>query len=111
MIRYDYERAINMMLDQLDSLRDSEVLSKNIAHYGQAEVGEAKQLPTGDGGHSDRSSSRSGGGYCLPPSASYSTRQSCRCNNAHEPLNADPTCFGSLNTCGDKVIPTRAEMS
>lgn len=32
---YDYDRSINLMLDQLDNLIESEVMSKNIDYYGQ----------------------------------------------------------------------------
>lgn len=32
---YDYERSINMMLDQLDALVDSEVISANVEYYSQ----------------------------------------------------------------------------
>jgi hypothetical protein len=32
---YDYQRSIDLMLDQLDNLIDSEVMSQNIDYYGQ----------------------------------------------------------------------------
>src|SRR5260370_29331206 len=49
---YDYERSINMMLDQLDNLVDSEVMSGNIEYYSQPNVAqrpleETAGIPTG----------------------------------------------------------------
>jgi len=40
---YDFERSINMMLDQLDAMIDSEVISSNVEYYSQP--GEVKQRP------------------------------------------------------------------
>lgn len=42
---FDYERSINLMLDQLDSLVDSEVISENIEYYQQEAPGQIKQRP------------------------------------------------------------------
>jgi hypothetical protein len=51
---YDYERSINLMLDQLDNLIDSEVMSQNIDYYGQdgkplpaRSIEETSGIPTG----------------------------------------------------------------
>lgn len=41
---YDYERSINMMLDQLDNLVDSEVMSENIDYYAQGQAPAARSL-------------------------------------------------------------------
>ncbi|HEU5375735.1 MAG TPA: hypothetical protein VFV38_09870 [Ktedonobacteraceae bacterium] len=42
---YDYERSINLMLDQLDALVDSEVISENMEYYQQGAPGQIKQRP------------------------------------------------------------------
>jgi len=49
---FDYERSINMMLDQLDSLVDSEVMSENVEYYQetgvkQRSLEETAGIPTG----------------------------------------------------------------
>jgi hypothetical protein len=49
---YDYERSINQMLDTLDSLVDSEVMSSNVEHYSQPNptqrpLEETAGIPTG----------------------------------------------------------------
>ncbi|WP_052888111.1 hypothetical protein [Thermogemmatispora carboxidivorans] len=51
---YDYERSINMMLDQLDNLVDSEVMGENMEYYHggpgqvkQRSLDETAGIPTG----------------------------------------------------------------
>ncbi len=49
---YDYEQSINRMLDTLDSLVDSEVMSENVAYYSQPNptqrpLEETAGIPTG----------------------------------------------------------------
>lgn len=52
---YDYERSLNLMLDQLDALVDSQVISENVEYYSQGAPGQIKQraldetagIPTG----------------------------------------------------------------
>jgi hypothetical protein len=49
---YDYEKSLNMMLDQLDSLVDSEVMSSNVEYYSEPNVSQrpleqTAGIPTG----------------------------------------------------------------
>lgn len=41
---YDYEASVNLMLDQLDNLVDSEVMSENIDYYAQDSIPQARSL-------------------------------------------------------------------